>query len=274
MPSTFPLPLHRDEGDGDAVVLFHGFPDTASTWDRIADALVADGYRVIVPHLRGYHPDTVNPARGYSALELAEDVIAVLDVCGVQRATLVGHDWGATLVYGAAALAPDRVSGVVACAIPHPLSLKATPALLVKARHFVALKMPWAAREFAGRNFAAVDRLYRRWAPTWQGPDRDRCVANIKAAFADRDVLEAALGYYRDLSPTVPTALRGRLAMPALVVGGTRDLVPPEAFEASRSAFTGPVDVHIFEGAGHWPHREDEERFIVVLRTFLTNTSR
>lgn len=269
MPSTFPLPLHRDEGSGDAVVLFHGFPDTAATWDGIADALVADGHRVIVPHLRGYHPDTVNPARGYQALELAEDVLAVLDVCGVEQATLVGHDWGATLVYGAAGLAPERVRGVVACAIPHPRTLALSPSLLVKARHFVALKMPWAAREFASRNFRAVDTLYRRWAPNWVGPERDLCVAHVKTAFADPAVLNAALGYYRDLSPKAPPEVRRRLAMPGLVVGGTRDLVPPEAFEASRTAFTGPIDVEIFDGAGHWPHREDEERFIALLRDFL-----
>lgn len=269
MPSTFPLPLHRDEGSGDAVVLFHGFPDTAATWDNIGDALVAEGYRVIVPHLRGYHPDTINPARGYGATRLAEDVIAVLDVCGVERAALVGHDWGATSVYGAASLAPERVRGVVACAIPHPRTFRPSLPLLLKARHLVALKMPWATREFALRNLAGVDTLYRRWAPNWAGPERDLCVANVKAAFSDPAVLDTALGYYRDLSISVPEEVRRRLATPGLVVGGTHDLLPPAAFEASRHGFTNPIDVQIFTGAGHWPHREDEPRFIASLHAFL-----
>ncbi len=51
--ATWPRPLHADLGDGPAVVLFHGFPDTAATWDGIAERLVAEGHRVIVPHLRG-----------------------------------------------------------------------------------------------------------------------------------------------------------------------------------------------------------------------------
>ena len=58
--STPAMEIHRDEGEGAAVVLLHGFPDTASTWDGIADALAADGHRVVVPHLRGYTPTSVS----------------------------------------------------------------------------------------------------------------------------------------------------------------------------------------------------------------------
>ena len=108
----------------------------------MAQALVEAGYRTIVPYLRGYHPDTFVPGRPYDALTLAEDAVGLLDALSIDSASLVGHDWGATLVYGAAALAPERVDALVAIAIPHPLTLKPRNALqalglAVLARHFI-----------------------------------------------------------------------------------------------------------------------------------------
>ena len=273
MASSIPaMEIHRDEGEGDAVVLLHGFPDTAATWDGIANALVADGHRVVVPHLRGYTAASIRPDRPYDARTLAEDVIGLLDDLGLDSATLVGHDWGASMAYGTASLSPDRVDRLVGVAIPHPRTLRPTPALLWKARHFATLRLPGAAQVFALGNLRGVDTLYRRWAPGWSGPERDACVADVKAAMADRDVLDAILAYYRALSPRPDRALSHRLGMPSLVVGGTRDLVPPEAFEHSRSAFTGPVDVLVLDGAGHWPHREREPEFVDALRAFLDRT--
>ena len=96
---------------------------------RVADSLNQAGYRTIVPYLRGYHPDTLVPGRPYDALHIAEDAIGLLDALGLESAVLVGHDWGATVVYGAAALAPDRVQAIVPIAIPHPRTLKPKNAL-------------------------------------------------------------------------------------------------------------------------------------------------
>ena len=74
----------------------------------------------------------------------------------------------------------------------------------------------------------------------------------MKACFADPRVLDAALGYYRAASRETLE----RLTQPALVVGGTRDILPIEAITNSPSAFTGRCDVMVCDGAGHWPHRE------------------
>jgi pimeloyl-ACP methyl ester carboxylesterase len=105
----------------------------------------------------------------------------------------------------------------------------------------------------------------RRWAPNWSGPERDACLADVKRAFADPQVLDAALGYYRSAS----TETVGRLSQPALVVGGTTDLVAPELFKRSCEAFDGPCEVLIAEGAGHWPHREAAAEFDERLVAFL-----
>ncbi len=71
------------------------------------------GYRTIVPYLRGYHPDTIVPGRGYTGQEIGDDAIRLLDALGLDSAVLVGHDWGSAVVFGAAAQAPERVRALV-----------------------------------------------------------------------------------------------------------------------------------------------------------------
>lgn len=260
--------VYADEGpvQGAPVVLFHGFPDTPSGWAPTAKLLNEAGYRAIVPFLRGYHPDTVVPGRGYGSREIGADAIALLDALGLERAVLVGHDWGSGVVWQAAAQAPERLRALCSVAIPHPRKISRSPALLWRARHFVTLRLPsgpWLARH---DDFAYLDTLMRRWAPRWSGPDRDATLAEVKRCFSDPGVLHAALGYYRDSRPGgEPRAL----GIPTLIVGGTTDIIEPAAFTGSGEWLSGPHDIVIAPGAGHWPHRESAELFHERLLAFL-----
>ncbi|HZB50045.1 MAG TPA: alpha/beta fold hydrolase, partial [Mycobacteriales bacterium] len=142
------LPVQED-GDpaGEAVVLLHGFPQTPAAWDRVRPALAAAGYRVLVPAQRGY-PDAPRPAgrRGYRTGELVGDVLALLDRHGVDRAHLVGHDWGAAVAWAVAAAHPDRLRSLTAVSVPHPRAL--TGALLTSTQalrswYILLFQAPW-----------------------------------------------------------------------------------------------------------------------------------
>lgn len=258
--------LFSDSGEGPVVVLIHGFPDLPRGWKETCKSLNSAGFRTIVPYLRGYHPETIVHGRGYGGETIAEDALRLLDAAEVDRAVLVGHDWGAAVSYRAAAAAPDRVRALCGVAIPHPAMIERSPGLLWRGRHFITLRVPsgpWLARR---NDFAYIDTLIRRWAPRWSGPEREQTLADVKLAFADPRVLEAALGYYRDASPGEGL---GRLSQPALIVGGTTDIIDVEAFNRSREKFDGPCEVLIAEGAGHWPHREAAELFQGRLIAFL-----
>jgi pimeloyl-ACP methyl ester carboxylesterase len=258
--------VYTDTGSGPPVVLLHGFPDTPHGWADTVKALNAGGYRTIVPYLRGYHPETIVSGRPYRAREIAEDAIRLLDAAGIERAVLVGHDWGASIVYRAAVLAPERVRAICALAIPHPQLLGRSPALLWRGRHFITLSLPsgrWLARR---RDFAYLDTLMRRWAPNWSGPSRDQALADVKRCFVDQRVLDAALCYYRDAS--LGDELDS-IAQPGLVIGGTSDIIDVHSFTRSKEVFDGPCEVLIFDGAGHWPHREAPEAFHAHLQAFL-----
>ena len=259
--------VFAETGQGPLVVLLHGFPDTPHGWEGIAAGLADAGYRAVHPWLRGYHPDTIVEARPYDLVTIGSDPIALLDALDEREAILVGHDWGAAMVYGAATLHPDRVRAVVPIAIPHPTLLRRNPSTLWAARHFFALRMPWAERAVRRADFAYLETLYRRWAPSWGGPARERCLAQAKRTFADERALSGALDYYRALPMRPPPELAGPAAARGLVVAGTTDL-DPEVYERSAGLLGEGSDALILAGAGHWPHREAEEAFLARLIAF------
>lgn len=260
--------VFADEGSGPLVILLHGFPDTPYGWDRIAPALAAAGYRVVRPWLHGYHPETIIEGRGYDALAIAADPIALLDALGEKEAILVGHDWGAGITYGAAALAPERWRAIVPIAIPHPRLLPRSPQMLWKARHFFALKMPWAEAAARRGDFGYVDTLYKRWAPSWSGEGRDHSLAEVKRCFTDERSFSGALDYYRAWKPKLEPELAKPPAVRCLVVGGTDDIPPASTFEQTAEIMGPGSEALIVDGAGHWPHREDEDGFIAALIRF------
>lgn len=246
------------QGEGPDIVLVHGFPDTPHSYQALQDALVEAGWRVTVPWLRGYHPATIVPGRPYDFETIGRDGLALLDAIGARQAVFVGHDWGALMSFVVATLAPERVRALVTIAIPHPSLLPRSPSSLYRARHFLALKLPWAEASTRRGDFAYLERLYTRWAPNWSGPAREESLAQVKRALSEPAALKGAIDYYRALPLGGSKLLEHPPAVPNLAVGGTADLVPAELYRASAELFPAPSRALIVDGAGHWPHREDE----------------
>ncbi|KAL2845088.1 Alpha/Beta hydrolase protein [Aspergillus pseudodeflectus] len=103
--------------DGEAVILVHGFPYSIDSYAPVAPLLVEHGYRVIIPHLRGFggtrflHADT---PRSAEQAALGYDIIALMDALDIKNATCAGYDWGTVAVNTATALWPERCTRMVA----------------------------------------------------------------------------------------------------------------------------------------------------------------
>lgn len=258
------------QGEGPDIVLVHGFPDTPHSYQALQDELVKAGWRVTVPWLRGYHPATIVPGRPYDFETIGRDGLALLDAIGAQQAVFVGHDWGALMSFVVATLAPERVRALVTIAIPHPSLLPRSPSSLYRARHFLALKLPWAEASTRRGDFAYLERLYTRWAPNWSGPAREESLAQVKRALSEPAALKGAIDYYRALPLGGSKLLEHPPAVPNLAVGGTADLVPAELYRASAELFPAPSRALIVDGAGHWPHREDEAAVVPEIVRFVS----
>jgi len=108
-----------DEGQGPAVLLVHGFPETAHAWRHQIRALAEAGYRAIAPDLRGYGgSERPEAAESYSVFDIVGDLVGLLDALAIDEAVIVGNDWGATIAWQAALMRPDRFRAIVAIGVP------------------------------------------------------------------------------------------------------------------------------------------------------------
>jgi pimeloyl-ACP methyl ester carboxylesterase len=255
-----------ESGKGPLVVLVHGFPDTAHTWDQVRPALGEAGFRAVAIFTRGYAPTSI-PADGkYDSDTLGRDLLAIIEALGEKEAVVVGHDWGASAAYSAAFLDPTRVKKLITVGIPHPASPTPTPTLLWKVRHFFRFQLPDAGALVRRNGFAHVDELVKRWSPAWNVPAGETDA--VKEAFREPANVEAALGYYRALRPRRPPSHRGRISVDTVAFAGEDDTIDPSMYDRARSWFTGPYRVVRMPG-GHFMHREHPDVFIRELLAVL-----
>jgi pimeloyl-ACP methyl ester carboxylesterase len=251
---TFDVTVGGPAG-GVPVLLLHGFPQDHREFELIVPALHAAGLRTIAYDQRGYSPGArpADPA-GYSALEAAEDAVAILDVLGLPRAHVIGHDWGSIVSWHVAALHPDRVGTLTAVSAPHP---NAIAQALRDDEHqrkrfgYQAMLAPPDGEDAArADDFAWIRRIL-----TPIGDRADRYVDALR----DPARLTGALNWYRALR----TGLRADLpavTVPTTFVWSDRDLAFGE-ISAGRCAewVTGDYRFVRLPGIGHWVPEEAPE---------------
>jgi pimeloyl-ACP methyl ester carboxylesterase len=257
-----------ESGSGPLVLLLHGFPDTAHTWDDLRPLLVDAGYRTVAPFMRGYTPSELIPGDDYGVGSQGADVVALIDALGADTAIVIGHDWGALASYAAANLAPDRVERLITLAIPHPLAYLKHPDAMAASPHFAALAKPDAAEAFAMNDFAGVDQLYATWSPTWDVPAGE--LEPIKNAYAFPGCLDATLGYYRAYASGVPDPIIfQQTSVRTLSFAGSADGAgDPTVFMDHQDGFTTPALLVTLD-AGHFVHREAKAAVADAILAFL-----
>lgn len=249
---------YLSEGEGPLVLMLHGFPDTAHSWDDLRPKVAAKGYRAVSPFMRGYTPTEV-PADDATVATLGGDVLALIDALGAEQAVLIGHDWGAAAAYAATSMQPNKVRKLMTVAIPHPASIRPSPLMLWGARHFIAYKLSGAPARFAKDNFAALPEICRRWSPTWSPSEQE--LAPVRECFSDSASLNAAFGYYRAANATLPPVFKQPIKVPSCVFAGTDDPnIAVKDYEKARRCFAGEYTIEVLPG-GHFLHREHPEPF-------------
>jgi pimeloyl-ACP methyl ester carboxylesterase len=265
-------------GDGPLALCLHGFPDSAWGWRKLLPALADAGFRAVAPFLRGYAPTEVPDDGRYQTGILALDACALHDALGSgSDAVLIGHDWGATAAYGAAAWEPDRWRRVVTLAVPPPAALAEgflNFAQLRRSWYMFFFQHPLAEAAVAADDLAFIDHLWADWSP---GYDAGEDLPHVKAALREPANLAAALGYYRatlggvGVDPAldgVQSAAATPTPQPTLYLHGRDDgcLGAELAAIAARSLTSPGSRVEVIDGAGHFLHleRPDEVRRHIV----------
>jgi pimeloyl-ACP methyl ester carboxylesterase len=286
-----------EAGSGFPVLLCHGFPESWYSWRHQLEALAGQGYRAIAPDMRGYgQTDRPEAIDQYSIFHLTGDMIGLLDALEIERAAIVGHDWGAPVAWHCALFRPDRFPALATLSVPFRPRSPARPTSLMPktdAAQFYQLyfQEPGAAEaEFEGN----VERTIRlmlfgasgdappaqsgqgvmvpigggwlagRTPPeTLPGWLSDADVRFYSAEF-ERSGFRGGLNWYRNIDRNwelMATWKDARLQVPTLYVVGDRDLVyrfpGMDVLIANLKSLVPKLDKTVLlQGCGHWTQQE------------------
>jgi pimeloyl-ACP methyl ester carboxylesterase len=256
---------------GPMVLCLHGFPDNANSFRYQIDDLVAAGYQVLTPTMRGYEPSSITADNNYSIEEIAQDVIAWLDELELQQVHLVGHDWGSAITYAAATAAPERLLSLTTISVPHPKrfsreGMLKVPAQGLKSWYMLFNQIPGVSDYFCQRNdWAFIRFLWRKWSPSYTLSPTEW--EDLKATFSKPGVVKAMLSYYRH-NVSLPMLLGfkkpalnsvGIIPVPNLAITGADDgCIDTRTFDHCILNEDHPAGMRMerIPQAGHFPHQE------------------
>ena len=268
--------LHYAEaGDGEALVLLHGWPQHWWSWRHVIGPL-AERYRVICPDIRGLGwsegPGSSAAMEHYSLARLAADVVELLDVLGIERARFVGHDWGCVTGYRACLSWPHRFVNAALLAGVHPWAAFAVPRLYVR---------PWHLWAYATLGPGILNRLgapahcLRTWRHAGAFTDDE------VRTYVERTDTPAARGatraYDRNLAlGEIPHFLRHhrslRLRVPVLHLNGAEDPLTRGVPQHWRR-YADDMRLELIPDCGHFIPEERPDELLDRLIPFLEDAT-
>lgn len=254
-----------DVGAEEPMLLLHGFPDSARLWRHQIPALVAAGYRVIAPDQRGFgESDKPEGVANYAMQTLVADALGVLDACGVGRAHVVGHDWGAAVAWSLGMFVPQRVATLAALSVSSPGTYFGSIEQYAKSWYMFLFQFEGIAEQIVTRDDW---RLFRLWTAGAQ--DAETYIHDLSRPGA----LTAGLNWYRaNATPAAIFGLGGQrgapppVQAPTLGIWGAHDPYCGESgFMDPQGTITGPYRYARIEDAGHWLPLDQPERVTQLL---------
>ena len=252
--------------DAPAVLLLHGWPQHWYMWRRVMAGLRGE-YRLLAPDLRGFGWSEA-PRHGYDGETLVADQAALLDALGLERAHVVGHDWGGWTAMLLGILRPDRVDRMVVCNAPHPWS-RLSPSVVAelwRSWYALLIAMPLVGRRIM--QTAWIAHSYMRinaWLPfdddeteiyarSFRDPARARAVVELYRYY-QRVVLETVRGRWRN----------HRLSPSTLLLFGERDMSLSTKLLPGYESHADDMRLELVPDSGHFI--VDEKPSLVTERT-------
>ena len=294
-----------DEGKGPAVLMCHGFPELAYSWRHQIPALASAGFHAIAPDQRGYgltsRPQAIE---GYDIHHLTGDLVGLLDALHIEKAVVVGHDWGGVVAWSMAQLHPKRVAGVIGVNTPLRPRAPMDPIALMRAvwgddMYIVYFQKPGEADRVLGADVRKTLRFFfRKWTMTIEEfdkrPAEEKNLALVKALQSDEsawlgttlfapeelDFYTAAfertgftggINWYRNFTRNWQTTegVKETIDVPGLMIMAEHDIVLRPALADGMEALVPDLEKHLVKDCGHWTQAEQPEELNRVMISWL-----
>lgn len=252
------------QGEGDLVVLLHGFPEFWYSWRYQIPAL-ARYFKVVVPDLRGYN-DSDKPESGYDIDTLTADIQGLIKQLGYVKAHIVGHDWGGAIAWNLAQKFPQSLDRLAILNAPHPqrwlTEIGGNFDQLQRSWFILACQLPALPEWLIQLNLREfVKNIFQNEAIR-KGAFTAELTKIYQDALAKPGALSAALNYYRQLmSPgnLLQTLARSPkpVKSPTLVLWGENDsFLSPKFTEGLDKLIQAPFELKLIPQCGHWIQQE------------------
>jgi len=272
-----------EAGDGPLVLLLHGFPEFWWTWRHQLAVLPEAGFRAVAVDMRGYGGSD-KPPRGYDLVTAASDAAGLVRALGEANAIVVGHGLGGLVAWTLAAYYPKVIRRLAVISMAHPLRMRSSVVTdpLGQGRrsgYAFGFQVPVLPEHNLVRDHAQrVGQMLRTWSgPGWPDPEIER---RYRTAMCIPSVAHSALEYHRwflrsRIRPDgvrYAQRMRAPIQAPTLHLQGALDTcVLPGTARGSGRHVDGPYRWRLLDGAGHFPHEEQPDRFDRELRGWLAD---
>jgi epoxide hydrolase 4 len=262
-------------GDGHPVILLHGFPESGRSWQHQIAPLVAAGFSVWVPNLRGYPPsDFPSRRNAYHLRHLVEDVACLVEATGYKRAHIAGHDWGGIIAWTFAGMYPRRIDRLVILNAPH-MKLYTDrvwrSSQMLRSLYALVFQLPTLPeRLLASRHFKLVRHIFREM-PARKPAFTEQDIEAYVNMLAQPGALTAALDYYRVnmRSDGLALARAARTDAPTLVIWGERDPALEVGLLEGLEQFAPDITICRIPDASHWVQNEAPQEVNAAILEFL-----
>ncbi len=264
--------------DGSPVVMLHGWPESSHCWEGVAAHLDAS-LRVIAPDLRGLgDSERTMDVKAYQKVELAKDIIEVLDAIGVDTFLLVGHDWGGIVAQEIALLVPQRVKRLVIMNI----AVLTNPIGTMEARQIIFNQggVPFWYQYFQqmpGLAEAMIKGNEKVWVSFFFGKAGQdgtipaAAIAEYIRCYSIENTPATAASYYRAMQMDAQhwaTLMGKKFSMPSLYIHGKRDSVIIPAFLNHIEDGFESVQVESVDAA-HFLQEEKPQEVATLMNAFF-----
>ncbi|WBL36054.1 alpha/beta hydrolase [Tepidiforma flava] len=246
-----------EAGDGEPVVLLHGFPESWYSWRHQLRALAAAGYRAIAPDQRGYN---LTEAKGpYDTGTLQADILCLMDHLGIERAHVVGHDWGGAIAWLLGMEHGERLKSLTVCNLPHPAVFRKgvrRPRQALRSWYVLFFQLPWLPeRLLAAQGYHRLARMMiRECRPgTFTKDDIREFLAGWR-----RQGLGGGINWYRAAlrhPPRIPDPVP-LVTVPTLLIWGDDDRYLGRELTEGTEEYVAKLRVEHLPGVGHWVQQE------------------
>lgn len=294
---------------GPFVLLAHGWPESWYNWRHQIPFLVENGYRVVVPDMRGYgQSDKPDAIKDYDIKTLSDDMAGIVDAFGEEQAIMVGHDWGAIVAWHAVLFHPEKFRALIAMSVPYAgrpsrslfqtyqqqfgenffymlyhnevggvaeKEYDADPRGIIS-RLYLSPDSPREAPEVTDKHRSAGGWIPRLGAakglPDWLSEDD----LNYVVSQFEQSGFRGGVNYYRNLHRNweITADLDPVVSVPTLFIAGEKDMVIHGAGKDRLAGAIGRVvpdlrGVELFPGIGHWVQQEAPDDTNQAMLNFL-----